>query len=435
MIWFITAIELTEERAVEIALKNNPNFIADSLDVLYAQQIAKEFGTSLWPKLGLQFGYTYNSLQIEFQQIVPIKWGFQEIPPGSGQGIVFPIEVETVNIVFSRHNNYKLGLTLSRPLWTWMRLEKGYTLQKEGYKAKYSEFLSKRAQYEFNVRQAYTLALLSRDMVEIARENLEFSRRRMELLDEAYKKGRANRIDYLRAVSDYEMAKANLINAENAYKSSIRMLALILNLPDTVEIILTDSLKERDLEIKEGEIRRYDIEYLRKQVKILEELSREELKGYLPSLVGFVSYNFQRPYGFEDKWGGSWVAGLTLDWTLFDGFSPSVKSKKYKIQAEALKRRIEFLENQAKENIERARRDYEYALEALKAYEKNLITMEEAFNLAKEAYLKGRMSYIDFKQVELGYRSAQISYKKALADVKMAKLKVEYLYLTSLSTR
>jgi hypothetical protein len=54
MIWFITAIELTEERAVEIALKNNPNFIADSLDVLYAQQIAKEFGTSLWPKLSLQ---------------------------------------------------------------------------------------------------------------------------------------------------------------------------------------------------------------------------------------------------------------------------------------------------------------------------------------------------------------------------------------------
>jgi outer membrane protein TolC len=81
-------------------------------------------------------------------------------------------------------------------------------------------------------------------------------------------------------VSDYEMAKANLINAENAYKSSIRMLALILNLPDTVEIILTDSLKGKDLEIKEGEIRRYDIEYLRKQVKILEELSREELKGY-----------------------------------------------------------------------------------------------------------------------------------------------------------
>ncbi len=435
MIWFITAIELTEERAVEIALKNNPNFIADSLDVLYAQQVAKEFGTSLWPKLSLQFGYTYNSLQIEFQQIVPIRWGFQEIPPGSGQGIVFPIEVETVNIAFSRHNNYKLGLTLSRPLWTWMRLEKGYALQKEGYQAKYYEFLSKRAQYEFNVRQAYTLALLSRDMVEIARENLEFSKRRMELSDEAYKKGRANRIDYLRAVSDYEMANANLINAENAYKSSIRILALILNLPDTVEIILTDSLKGKDFEIKEGEIRKYDIEYLRKQVKILEELSREELKGYLPSLVGFVSYNFQRPYGLEDKWGGSWVAGLTLDWTLFDGFSPSVKSKKYKIQAEALKRRIEFLENQAKEDIERARRDYEYALEALKAYEKNLRTMEEAFNLAKEAYLKGRMSYIDFKQVELGYRSAQISYKKALVDVKMAKLKVDYLYLTSLSTR
>ncbi len=435
MIWVIHAIEISEERAVEMALKNNPNFIADSIDVLYAQQVAKEFGTSLWPKLNLQFGYTYNSLQIDFQQIIPTRWGFQEIPPGSGQGIVFPIEVETVNIAFSRHNNYKLGVTLSRPIWTWMRLEKGYIIQKEGFQAKYAEFLSKRAQIEFNVRQLYVLALLSRDVVEISKENLEFSKRRLELLDEAYKTGRASRIDYLRAMSDYEMAKANLINAENAYRSSLRTLALILNLPDTVDIVLTDSLKNDDLELKSLEIKRYDIEYLRRQVKILEDLSREEMKGYLPSIVGFVSYNFQRPYGFEDKWGGSWVAGLTLDWNLFDGLSPSIKSKKYKLQAEALKRRIEFLENQAREDIERAKRDYDYALEALNAYEKNLRTMEEAFKLANDAYLKGRMSYIDFKQIELAYRNAQLSYKKALSDVKIAKLKVEYLSLTSLGTR
>jgi hypothetical protein len=86
MIWFIATIELTEERAVEIALKNNPNFIADSLDVLYAQQIAKEFGTSLWPKLSLQFGYTYNSLQIDFQQLVPQSGDFRKYHPVLDRG-------------------------------------------------------------------------------------------------------------------------------------------------------------------------------------------------------------------------------------------------------------------------------------------------------------------------------------------------------------
>ncbi len=435
MIWVIQAIELSEEKAVEMALKNNPNLIADSIEVLYAQQVAREFGTSLWPKLNLQFSYTYNSLQIDFQQLVPTRWGFQEIPPGSGQGIVFPIEVETVNIAFSRHNNYKLGVTLSRPIWTWMRLERGYVIQKEGFQAKYVEFLSKRAQIEFNVRQLYVLSLLSRDVLEISKENLEFSKKRLELLDEAYKTGRASRIDYLRAMSDYEMAKANLISAENAYITSLKTLALLLNLPDTVHIVLTDSLRDDELELKSLEIKRYDIEYLRRQVNILEDLSREEMKGYLPSIVGFVSYNFQRPYGFEDKWGGSWVAGLTLDWNLFDGLSPSIKSRKYKLQAEALKRRIEFLENQAREDIDRAKRDYDYAIEALRAYEKNLRTMEEAFKLANDAYLKGRISYIDFKQVELAYRNAQLSYKKALSDAKISKLKVEYLSLTSLGNR
>ncbi|MEO0138387.1 MAG: TolC family protein [candidate division WOR-3 bacterium] len=435
MMWVIAVLELTEDKAVEIALKNSPSILADSFDVLYAYEQSKEVGSSLWPSISLQFGYTYNSYATTFQQIIPTKWGFQEIPPGSGQGIVFPIEAETVGVQFNRHHNYRFTLSISRPLWSWWRMERGYQLQKENTKAKYNDYLSKKAAYEYNIRMVYTLALLSKEALKIAEENLKFSEKRLKLIEEAYKSGRANGVDYLRATADYESAKANLLNAENNYKSSLKTLALFIGLPDTVEIELKDSLGSEDKSLPQVEIQRYDIAYLEEQVKILESMSREELKGYLPTVLGQFSLNYQRPLGFEDKWGSNWTAGITLNWTLFDGLSPSVRSKKYKLQAEALKRRIEFLKLQAQKEIADAQREYEYAVAVLDAQEKGLNAMKKAFDLALEAYKSGRMTYTEFKQVELAYWNAKLSYKKAISDVKLAKLKVKFLGLTSLASR
>lgn len=435
MMWVIGVLELTEDKAVEIALKNSPKVLADSLDVLYAYEQSKEMGSSLWPNVSLQFGYTYNSYATTFQQVIPTKWGFQELPPGSGQGIVFPIEAETVDVQFNRHHSYRFTLSISRPLWSWWKMEKGYQLQKENAKAKYKDYLSKKASYEYNIRRVYTLALLSKEALKIARENLEFSEKRLKLIEEAYKSGRASKVDYLRAVADYESANANLLNAENNYKSSLKTLALFIGLQDTVSIELKDSLTLEDKNPPSVEIQRYDIMYLEKQVQILESMAKEELKGYLPTILGQLAFNYQRPLGLEDKWGSNWVAGVTLNWTLFDGLSPSVKSKKYRLQAEALKKRIEFLKLQVQKEIADAQREYEYAIAVLNAQEKGLNAMRKAFDLALEAYKSGRMTYTEFKQVEIAYRNAQLSYKKAISDVKLAKLKIKFLGLTSLASR
>jgi len=90
---------------------------------------------------------------------------------------------------------------------------------------------------------------------------------------------------------------------------------------------------------------------------------------------------------------------------------------------------------QAQKEIADAQREYEYAVAVLDAQEKGLNAMKKAFDLALEAYKSGRMTYTEFKQVELAYWNAKLSYKKAISDVKLAKLKVKFLGLTSLASR
>lgn len=429
---FILSLELTEDKAVELALKNNPNILAESLEVSLSYEQSKEIGTSLWPQLSFKAGYTYNSYSAVFQQIVPTSWGFIETPPGSGRGIVFPMEVETVNIEFTRHHSFQMGLSLSKVLWSWGKLERAYSLMKEKAKAEYTDYLSKKAYYEYLVRQVYTLTLFSKERLDLANENLRFSEEKLRIIEEGYKNGRKTRLDYLRAKTDYEMAKVDLKNTENDYMNVKKNLLVLLGLPDTVEIVLNDSLKLIDTQFVNVDLKRYDILYLEEQAKVLEGLSREEIKGYLPTLYAQVSYNYQRPIGFEDKWGGNWIGSVILQWDIFNGLSPSVKSRNYKLQAEILRRRIEMLKLNAKKDMDDAIREYEHALDVLKANVEGLKTAEESFKLATEAYKNGRMSYSEFRDVEMAYRNYQLLYKKSLMDVKLAYLKVKFLSITSI---
>jgi len=125
-------------------------------------------------------------------------------------------------------------------------------------------------------------------------------------------------------------------NARKSYEKALSSLRLILGLPDSVEIVLKDTLALPDGS-PDTTLQREDIEYLKEQAGILKEIGKEEIKAFLPTVFGSVSYNYQRPLGFEDKWGSNWVATLGVNWTLFDGLKPYNAYKRYSYQADALK--------------------------------------------------------------------------------------------------
>ncbi len=422
----LLSFTLTEEKAVEIGLKNYPILIADSLDIEAFGAQVKEVGSTLWPKLEFQFGYSYNSYVTQMEMVSPVRWRFREVPPGSGQGIAYPDSFVVDTFEFGRKHNFRFSLTLSRVLWSWGRMERGYFLQKRLFRSRWKDYEAKKLSYVYTVRRVYTLTLLAKESMEVAEESFKFAEDNLKLVKEAYDNGRASRLDYLRAKVTYENSRYNLSNARKSYEEALANLKLLLGLPDTLPLTLGDtlSLPEGDLDTA---LRRADVEYLKEQARVLKEVGKEELKAFLPTLFGSVSYNYQRPLGFEDKWGSNYVATLGLSWNLFDGLKPYHSYRRYRYQADALYRRAVFLEEKARTDLRNAVRDYEGALERLDAAREALKMAEESFKLAREAYKNGRLSYTDLKQVEVSYRNARLNYKRAVADVRLHYYRAYYI--------
>ncbi len=425
MIWVLSMV-LTEDGAVEVGLKNYPLIAADSLDLESFGMQVKELGSTLWPKLDLQFGYSYNSYVAQMEMVSPVRWRFVEVPPGSGQGVAYPDSFVVDTFEFGRKHNFRFSLTLSRVLWSWGRMERGYLLQRKLFEVRWKDHDAKKLSYAYNVRRAYVVTQLAKEALAVAEDAHRFARDNLKLVEEAYRSGRATRIDYLRAKVTYENSRYRLVEARRTYESALRNLKLFIGIPETTEVVLGDTLS-----VPEGEpdtsLHRMDVEYLKEQAKILSEIGKEERKAFLPTVFGSVSYNYQRPLGFEDRWGSNWVATLGVSWPLFDGLKPYYSYRRYEYQADALMRRALFLEQKARTDLKNALREYEGAVERLKVAREALNMAEESFKLAQEAYRNGRISYTDLKQVEISYRDAVLNYKRAIADVRIYYWKAYYV--------
>ena len=422
----LLAMVLTEDRAVEIGLKNYPILVADSLDIEAFGMQVKELGSALWPKLEFQFGYSYNSYVTQMEMVSPVRWRFVEVPPGSGQGVAYPDSFVVDTFEFGRKNNFRFSVTLSRVLWSWGRMERGYLLQKRLFKARWKDHDSKKLSYTYNVRRAYIMTQLAKEALAVAEDANRFARENLKLVEEAYRNGRATRIDYLRAKVNYENSRYRLAEARKSYESALRNLKLFLGLPETTEVVLGDTLALPDGK-PDTLLHRADVEYIKEQARILAEIGKEERKAFLPTVFGSISYNYQRPLGFEDKWGSNYVATLGVSWTIFDGLKPYHSYRRYEYQADALMRRAVFLEEKARVDLRNALREYESAMERLRAAREALRMAEESFRLAQEAYRNGRLSYTDLRQVELTYRNAILNYKRAVADVRIYYWKAHYV--------
>ncbi|NPA80209.1 MAG: TolC family protein [Thermotogae bacterium] len=426
------AIILTEDEAVRIGLRNFPNLIADSLEILASHEQVQELGASLWPKVELQLGYSYNSYAPTMVMASPVRWRFQETPPGSGQGIAFPDSFVVDTLEFGRKHNFRVSLGVSRTLWSWGRLESGYFIQKRALEAKWIDYEAKRLRYEYDVRRVYTATLLQREALKVAEESYGAAEENLKLVKEAYRNGRATRIDYLRAQVSLENARYELMSARRGYESSLSTLRTFLGLPDTTEILIGDSLTLPETP-PDTTVAWKDVEFLEIQASVLRDVARQEAKAFLPVIFGSLTYNYQRPLGFEDRWGSNWVATLGMSWTLFDGLKPLHSYRRYLYQADALARRAAFLKRKAKTDVMNALREYETALRKVEVARRTLDMARESFSLARQSYAHGRLPYTDLKEVEVSYTKALFNYKRAVADARMLYWKVFYLSRTSLS--
>jgi outer membrane protein TolC len=214
----LNAEALTLKDAKEIALRNNPDLLAEE----HAKKSAKyDFWNStlgLIPSASLDGTYT-------------------EYKPGFGMG-VGPTADES----------HSYGYTISQPIFNGGKIWLGSRIQNDAAKIADATYINKRLETIAEVDSKYFSVLESQDLLETAQKDLQSSEIQLEIAKVRYETGTLSKADYLQLQSQKASKEVSLIQIENLYSISKLDLANFLQIsPDyTLETISLD-LYEIDL--------------------------------------------------------------------------------------------------------------------------------------------------------------------------------------------
>ncbi len=378
-----SAPALSLEDAITLALKQNPQFrmqyknVEVQKGVYWSEMIPED------PEVGIEV---------------------EEIPKGSP---------------YTRYGEKRLYIsqTFDFPAIYYFRHK---ALNAEIQRSRFSMEESKR-ELIFMVKQAYFTVLLQKELVTLAKKNLELSQDFYERAKRSYELGESDRLTMLKAKVNLGEARKQLVGEQKDYESSLSRLRQVLGFRegDRLTITLSDSIPET--------IEEFAYEELKPSLQLHPALkaaqtgqqaalnaSRLAYGGFLPKIS--LTY-YKQEIDNTVFWGG----GIGLSFPLwFMGQKGRIQEKnaqlamaEYFVNAESLRLQKDL--NQAVSNFQKA-------VTEVRLYQTSLLgEAEEVFRIAKKSYTVGEIGYLQFIDAQQTLINTRSGYLRSLTNYQIEK--------------
>ncbi|MBN1577857.1 MAG: TolC family protein [Chitinispirillaceae bacterium] len=363
------AVELSAAQAVEMAMKYN--YALRSLDhqVKGSGYAVKSAVTGFLPQATLNGTYTRKSGNDMFSRFL-----------GS-----------------SLRNAYSIGLEIQQPIFT------GFATLNSLRSAQATRTLQETTNEKTKAAVRYAVLQIYRGLVNLQKSKAvaneavkqleELTSNQAALMEQ----GMATEHDYLLTKASLAQARMNELEVDKSIASMKRQFAVLLGLPVTAEITLSDTAAtqtvpttaDMDSLVKAAFQNRPDLRETDLQMHLSDLGVKLTRAAYFPTLVAGYSWSNSRPdQTLQDQWGDDWHAYAAFNFTLFDWGSRIFKVKKAKEQhlslLELSAQKKSFVEKEvidAHQNVEQSSKELEVAgllVEAReKAYDASLAKHEE----------------------------------------------------------
>ena len=368
-------VELTFNRALELALANNENLKVAQQQVRENQGRVEEAKANFLPTLNLNFLY------MPAQRFPLIR-----IPAG-----IFGPDEQTFQAAFTRRNTMQIDLT--QPLYTGGRLQNAYGAEAASFDA--AKLLLERARQSlhYQVVETFYAALMSEQGVRVAEEQIALATKQLQLAKARYDAGSVARLDVLQAEVELANAKARRIQARAAVDTSHQALRTLLAMPQTQKLELSGNLDERPEDVTREALQaslptRPDLRAFSSRRDVAEHamaLANAEVKPSL-ALTGNLQYQDDGVNNLLKTDNQSYTVGIALRVPLFS--APTAAAKRMVAQAQ-----LKQTEHGLNAATDAARLELESAWTAFEASDEVVATQEKALELARESVTIAQTSY------------------------------------------
>jgi outer membrane protein len=393
----------TLERALQQALKSNPDARLAQQRIIAAQAGLDQANSAFWPRLQFQSSYTgTDNPMLAFgsilnQRAFSSSLDFNDVP-----------SVDDLNA---------RGL-LTVPLYAGGRNKATRKAATANTEAARQDNAAVQNALGFEVSRAFCTVLKTRQFIRAAEAAVKAYETNLATAKKRLEGGSILKTDVLDLEVRLAQAREDLVRARNANALAIRSLRNLLGIEEG-EFEVGDAMPDVRAPDSGDFSGRPELAAAHQREQAAQQQARAAKSGYRPRLSAFGSLDYD--YGWKyDNGGGSYTAGALLQWDLWDGKLTRAKVHEANANLESAREEQRKLRLALSLEVEQARLDLSAANQRLSVTEQAVAQAEESASLTRARFEQDLALSKDVVDAETALVTARVRRAEAEADRQIA---------------
>lgn len=419
---------LDMEKALEIALSENPTVKVANKEIQKKQYAQKGSYASLFPQIS--FGADYNrTLKKQVMYMDGFDMGSTEIPgmenmPSMDEGI----EV-------GRDNNWSLGFNASMPIIN-ASLWKSLSISAVDVEMAVEQARSSKIAMVNQVKKSYYGVLLANDSYRVFKESYDNAMENYLDIKRKFEQGTVAEYDLIRANVTVKNSEPNMLQAENALVLAKWQLKALLGMDLDMNIQCEGQLSDFEsnlfgdyLSTDTSLDHNTDLKQMDLQAKQLEKTMTMQKFDYLPTLSLTSMYQWtamNNDFKFKNyMWNPYSMIGVSLSIPIFSGGSKFYKIKQTRNSIEQLNLQREDTQRNLQLAIKQYIDNMNTCVKRFDASQKGVEQAERGYMISQKRYDTGAGTLLEMNDSELALTQARLNFNQAIYDYMVAKADLE----------
>ena len=407
---------ITVEQAVQEALRVNPTIQAVEQNAAAAAASVREARSAWFPEVSGAVSYRRLSENVDYTV---------DLPGQSGAG------TQPVTFAPAILNRYTARASVTQPLFTGFRIPNRHDAAQARTEAARAEVVSTEQTVAFETRAAYWELYRAQAQVEATAKSVALIERRLTDVRNQRAAGRATAADVLRVKARRDRVRAERLRARNAVQRARRTLNDQMGRPLDASVALADTVRisqnERpaDALVERALARRPNLRALQQTVQARAAAVDVAQSDWYPQVALTGSYLYARPneqlFPPEDRFQGTWQAGVQLSWDLSLGFRTDAATDRARAQWQQARYELQDRRQSVRAEVQTEAESVAEARRAVRAATTSLESARAAYRAVQSRFEEGMVVVSDLLDAERALREARSQLAAAQAEYALAR--------------
>lgn len=402
-------LTLTLDKALEIALDENPTIKVAAEEIALKKVASKEAWQSLLPEASLNgsLDHTIKAAEMKLNDM-----SFKMGQDGT--------------------NTANAGLSINLPLFA-PAVYRAMSMTKTDIELAVEKSHASELDLINQVTKAYYQLMLAQDSYEVLQGSYKLAEDNFNVVNAKYQQGAVSEFDKISAEVQMRSIKPNVISAANAVTLAKLQLKVLMGITADVDIktddnltnyesmLFANQLKEEDMSLENNTtMKQFEL-----NMKLLEKNVKSLKTNFMPTLSMSFSYQYQSLYNpninfFDYTWSNSSSLMFNLSIPLYRA-SNFTKVKSARIQMRQLDWNRIDTERKLNMQVVSYRNNMTASSEQVVSNKENVMQAEKAVQIAGKRYEVGKGTVLELNSSQVSLTQAQLTYNQSIYDYLVAK--------------